>query len=116
MSDKNNIDLSEIADSGLEYTYPMYSSWQICYRLTKLSFAKLWQTSTSMNEFMLRVEKINETRSERGKITDKPHIYTRRANFFREEKDIPMKKLQWESGGEPTDEWAKVRALVEQLA
>ncbi len=117
MSDKNNIDLSDIAGNGVEYTHPMYYS-HTKYRLTKLSFVKLWQTSASMDEFMLRVRKINETRKSENcsPITEKSHIYTRRANIFRKKKDVPMKKLEWENPEGPDSEWAKIRALAEQLA
>jgi len=118
MSDKNNIDLSDIANNGVEYTHPAWL-YHVNYRLTKLSFVKLWQTSASMDEFMLRIRKINETRKIEGHkkvITEKSHIYTRRANIFREKKDIPMKKLEWENPEGPDGEWAKIRALAEQLA
>ena len=115
MSSKNNINLTVIARDGLEHTYNYSGASSAGLRVTKMNFVKLWQTSTSMDEFMSRVRKINEL-IDCGSITEKSQTYVRRAEIFRDKRNIPMKYLKWEGGEDPNGEWANIRAFAEQLA
>ena len=85
--------------------------------LKKEHFVRLWQSSTSMEEFMERVGLINEALGPYSFITKKPNAHIRRANNFRK-KGVPLKQLSWNEGAPkgPPRTWSDLAKLAEQLA
>ena len=97
--------------------------------LRKELFVRLWQSSSSLDELMSRVEKINEVLLQKGgywpgsrktakyKIPQWANSYQSRAAVFRS-KGVNLKTLKWEQDENKLnpESWENLAKLAEQLA
>ena len=117
-----------------------FSRFGDCYgsadTLRKELFVRLWQSSSSLDELMSRVEKINEVLLDKGgivtaedtslnflhgiakyKIPKWSNSYLSRAAVFRS-KGVNLKTLKWEQDENKLnpESWENLAKLAEQLA